>query len=76
MIAAKSNMWNGALMGFMVGGLFGLVVGCYAAFQSRRLISIPVSVILSGGSFGFILGCGSVIRSDTLNEYKSASMRV
>ena len=66
MLAAKSNMLNGAMMGFMVGGLFGLVVGIYSAFQTRRLIAIPMSVIVSGGSFGFILGCGSVLRSDTL----------
>jgi hypothetical protein len=66
MIAAKSNMINGAMMGFMVGGLFGFVVGCYSAFQTKRLLTIPLSVIISGGSFGFILGCGSVIRSDTI----------
>lgn len=66
MVAAKSNMLNGAMMGFMVGGLFGLVLGIYSAFQTRRLIAIPMSVLVSGGSFGFILGCGSVLRSDTL----------
>jgi hypothetical protein len=66
MVAAKSNMLNGAMMGFMVGGLFGLVVGIYSAIQTRRLIAIPMSVIVSGGSFGFILGCGSVLRSDTI----------
>jgi tetrahydromethanopterin S-methyltransferase subunit G len=63
---AKVNMLNGAMMGFMVGGLFGLVVGTWSAIQTRRLIMIPMSVIISGGSFGFILGCGSVMRSDTL----------
>lgn len=63
---AKVNMLNGAMMGFMVGGLFGLVVGLYSAIQTRRLIVIPMSVLVSGGSFGFIMGCGSVLRSDTL----------
>ena len=63
---AKVNMLNGAMMGFMVGGLFGLVIGIYSAFQTRRFIAIPMSVLVSGGSFGFILGCGSVLRSDTL----------
>jgi len=66
MSSAKANMLNGAMMGFMVGGLFGLVVGIYSAFQTRRLIAIPMSVLVSGGSFGFILGCGSVLRSDTI----------
>lgn len=66
MVAAKSNMLNGAMMGFMVGGLFGLVIGLYSAIQTRRFIAIPMSVLVSGGSFGFIMGCGSVVRSDTL----------
>jgi hypothetical protein len=64
MISAKVNMLNGAMMGFMIGGLFGLVIGVYSAFQTRRLIAIPMSVLVSGGSFGFILGCGSVLRND------------
>jgi hypothetical protein len=67
---AKVNMLNGAMMGFMVGGLFGLVLGIYQAFQTRRFMAIPMSVIVSGGSFGFILGCGSVLRSDTLVKYQ------
>lgn len=56
-------MLNGAMMGFMVGGLFGLAIGIYSAFQTRRLITIPMSILVSGTSFGFILGCGSVIRN-------------
>lgn len=66
MEAAKVNMLNGAMMGFMVGGLFGLIIGVWSAVQTRRLAAIPISVLASGGSFGFILGCGSVLRSDTL----------
>lgn len=57
-------MLNGAMMGFMVGGLFGLAIGIYSAFQTRRLITIPMSILVSGTSFGFILGCGSVIRNN------------
>lgn len=64
--AAKVNMLNGAMMGFMVGGLFGLVIGIYSAFQTRRLVVIPMSVLVSGASFGFILGCGSMIRNDSI----------
>jgi hypothetical protein len=59
-------MLNGFMMGFMVGGLFGLVIGMYSAFQTKRLLAIPMAVIVSGGSFGFIMGCGSIIRNDTL----------
>lgn len=51
-------------MGGMVGGMFGLIVGVYSAVQTRRLLSIPISVIISGGTFGFIMGCGSLIRND------------
>lgn len=72
MYSAKTNMMNGAMMGFMVGGLFGLVIGVYSAFQTRRFIAIPMSVLVSGGSFGFILGCGSVIRSDTIKIINEA----
>jgi hypothetical protein len=54
---------NGFMMGFMVGGLFGLVIGVYSAYKTKRLIAIPMSLLVSGVSFGFILGCGSVIRN-------------
>jgi hypothetical protein len=74
--SAKLNMLNGAMMGFMVGGLFGLVVGVYSAFQTRRFIAIPMSVLVSGGSFGFIMGCGSVLRSDTLVPRQEELMNV
>ena len=69
MLAAKSNMLNGAMMGFMVGGLFGFAVGCYSAIQTRRFMAIPISTIVSGVSFGFILGCGSMIRADSIDNH-------
>jgi len=61
--AAKNNAKQGAMMGFMVGGLFGGAVGLYSAFQTKRFLAIPISIIVSGTSFGFILGCGSLVRS-------------
>ncbi len=61
-------MFNGFIMGFMIGGLFGGVIGIYSAFQTKRLITIPMSVLISGISFGFILGCGAVIRNQETNE--------
>lgn len=63
MEGAKDNMIQGAIMGFMVGGLFGFAVGCYSAVTTRRFLAIPISTIVSGVSFGFILGCGSMIRA-------------
>lgn len=56
-------MIQGAIMGFLVGGLFGFAVGCYSAISTRRFMAIPISTIVSGVSFGFILGCGSMIRA-------------
>lgn len=67
---ARGNMIQGAMMGFMVGGLFGFAVGCYSAFQTRRFLAIPISTLVSGCSFGFILGCGSMIRTDDLSTHK------
>jgi hypothetical protein len=65
--SSLSNATNGAVQGAMIGGMvgsmFGFVVGVYTAMQTRRLISIPLSMIVSGGTFGFIMGCGSMIRS-------------
>jgi hypothetical protein len=63
---AKSNAVQGAMMGFMIGGLFGFALGCYSAVQTRRLMAIPISTLISGCSFGFLLGCGSAIRNDEL----------
>ena len=62
---ARNNMIQGAIMGFMVGGLFGFCLGCYSAIQTRRFMAIPISTIVSGASFSFILGCGSMIRADS-----------
>ena len=55
MEGARANMLQGAMMGLMVGGLFGFAVGCYSAIQTRRFMAIPISTIVSGVSFGFIL---------------------
>lgn len=63
MEGAKDNMIQGAIMGFLVGGLFGFAVGCYSAVQTRRFMAIPISTVISGVSFSFILGCGSMIRT-------------
>ncbi len=60
---AQMNIINGSIMGFLVGALFGFFVGCVSAFQSRRLISIPLSVLASGSFFGFIMGIGSALRT-------------
>lgn len=53
------------MVGAMVGGMFGFLMGVWSAIQTRRLMAIPLSVIVSGGTFGFIMGCGSMVRSDS-----------
>lgn len=45
------------MIGAMVGGGFGFITGFYYAWQSRKLLIIPMSTIISGASFGFIMGC-------------------
>lgn len=64
LLHSKQNAIEGAKMGFMIGGLFGFMLGCYSAVQTRRFMVIPISTIASGASFGFLLGCGSSIRQD------------
>jgi len=63
---AKSNAVQGAMIGGIVGSMFGFVVGAYTAFQTRRISSIPLSMVISGGTFAFIMGCGSMIRSESV----------
>ena len=55
----------GFIMGSLVGGSFGAFIGLYTAFQTRRLVAIPLSIVVSGAGFGFVLACGSLIRNDT-----------
>ncbi len=64
------------MMGCMIGGLFGLAIGIYSAFQTRRLIVIPMSILISGVSFGFILGCGAMIRNDSFIQKDKISKYV
>ena len=44
---SKQNAIEGAKMGFMIGGLFGFMLGCYSAVQTRRFMVIPISTICS-----------------------------
>ncbi|KRX03370.1 hypothetical protein PPERSA_12649 [Pseudocohnilembus persalinus] len=64
MVMAK----QGFIMGSLVGGSFGFIVGCFQAFQTRQLIVIPLSTIMSGSAFGFFMGCGSMIRSQDIYD--------
>ena len=59
----KSNFINGFISGAMIGGMFGFCIGIFTAFQTRRFITIPLSMMASGVSFGAIVAFGSLIRS-------------
>lgn len=51
-------------MGFIVGGIFGGLMGLYYAVTTRQIMYIPMSAIGSGCSFGFFMGIGMIIRSE------------
>ena len=55
-------------MGFVVGGIFGGLMGTYYAIMSRSFLYIPTAAIASGCSFGFFMGIGMVMRTEMEGE--------
>lgn len=51
------------MQGFGIGLLAGFGIGVISAFQARRLILIPMSMIGSGIFFSGVMSFGSLIRS-------------
>jgi hypothetical protein len=51
-------------MGFIVGGIFGGLMGTYYAVVSRSVLYIPTAAIASGCSFGYFMGIGMVMRTE------------
>lgn len=51
-------------MGFIVGGIFGGLMGTYYAISYRSIMFIPSAAIGSGCSFGFFMGLGMVLRTE------------
>jgi len=51
-------------MGFIVGGIFGGLMGVYYAAVSRTFYVIPMAALGSGCSFGFFMGIGMVMRTE------------
>jgi hypothetical protein len=60
----KNNSLAGAKMGFIVGALSGVVLGLMAAFQTKRMLAIPITMLGSACTFSCIMALGSVVRSD------------
>ena len=50
-------------MGFIVGGIFGSLIGLLYAYKYGNFWMIPLSGISSGASFGFFLGVGTIVRN-------------
>ena len=69
---AFSDFWvvgkTGFMMGSLVGSIMGFLYGSVAAYQSKTLAVIPISMISSGFFFGCLMTVGAVLRSDGLEE--------
>ena len=56
-------MVGGAIQGFMIGCMAGFGIGLISTFQTKRLVTIPLTMIGSGVFFACVMGAGSIIRS-------------
>lgn len=59
----KTYFIYGGLQGFAIGCLAGLGIGAISAFQAKRLLVIPISMLFSGMFFACVMAFGSLIRS-------------
>ena len=50
--------------------LAGFGIGLVTAFQTKRLIFIPITMVGSGVFFSGVMAFGSIIRSADLDRYK------
>lgn len=66
----KTYFIYGGMQGFAIGCLAGFGIGCLTAYQSKRLIVIPLSMLGSGLFFSCVMAFGSLIRSAD-HEYMS-----
>lgn len=51
------------MQGFAIGCLAGFGIGMISAFQARRFILIPISMLSCGMFFSCVMAFGSIIRS-------------
>ncbi len=59
----KTYFIYGGLQGAAIGALAGFGIGIVTAFQTRRLLTIPLSMIGSALFFSGVMAFGSLIRS-------------
>lgn len=55
---------QGFKTGFIVGGIFGSLIGTYYAITTRAITYIPIIAISTGSSFGFFMGIGMIMRNE------------
>ena len=55
--------YNGALQGFAIGCLSGFGIGLVSVFWTRRLMTIPFTMLGSGVFFAGVMSFGSLIHS-------------
>lgn len=68
----KTYFIYGGMQGFAIGCLAGLGIGIFSAFQAKRFIIIPISMVSSGLFFGCVMAFGSIIRTvDTEHMIKN-----
>ena len=60
----KTMFIQGFKTGFIVGGIFGSLIGTYYAIRTRALYVIPLIAISTGSSFGFFMGIGMLMRNE------------
>lgn len=63
LVQARTNIVGGAIQGFMIGCLAGFGIGLISTFQTKRLVTIPLTMIGSGVFFACVMGAGSIIRT-------------
>lgn len=66
LVVKKTYFIYGGLQGFAIGCLAGLGIGAISAFQTKRLLVIPISMLFSGMFFACVMAFGSIIRSADL----------
>jgi len=62
---------TGLLIGGIVGCSMGFLYGCVAAYQSKTLIVIPLSMATSGFFFASLMSIGAILRNEDMSFYEN-----
>lgn len=72
-VTKKTYFIYGGLQGAAIGALAGFGIGIVTAFQTRRLLTIPLSMIGSALFFSGVMAFGSLIRSADIEQMSTTS---